>query len=280
MTFPDPDSSAGRWPVAVMLPATDDAAQEVAAALAARLGLPCTAAADQAELLLAFTATAAGPARGQYAALELRPADGRCGAVRVDFDAPALRHRLQGGAELVARAVRGRSREPLQVVDATAGLGRDALVLAANGFAVTMIERSPIVAALLADGLARAQASEVAETAAIAARLALVCADATQWLAAVVAEARPDVVYLDPMFPDERKSALPRKEMQLFQQLLEHGPEDPQLLAAARRAARLRVVVKRPIKGPLLAGVAPSHQLSGKAVRFDVYLSLAGAGAD
>lgn len=244
--------------IAVLARGPDDSA---AAALAARLGLPLgQGPGADAELLLSYTEHG----------LQLQPVDGRCGAVRVDFDGAALRHRLQGGAELVAKAVRGRSREPLRVVDATAGLGRDALVLAARGFAVTMVERSPVVAALLEDGLMRAVASSENAVAAAAKQLDLVCADAVVWLGS--AAPQPDVIYLDPMFPDERKSALPRKEMQLFQLLLAHGAEDPALLVAARQAARIRVVVKRPVKGPPLAGVEPAYELSGKAVRFDVYL--------
>lgn len=206
----------------------------------------------------------------QQGRLQLEPNDGRCGPVVVDFAAGANRHRQQGGLDLVVRAVRGRSSEPLRVVDATAGLGRDAFALAGRGFAVTMIERSPIVAALLADGVGRAQASGEPGVASAACRLSLQVGDATLLLPAWRGTA-PDVIYLDPMFPDERKSALPKKEMRLFQQLLLPAADEADLLRSAQMTARRRVVVKRPLKGPPLAGAAPSYSLTGKAVRFDVY---------
>lgn len=202
--------------------------------------------------------------------LQLEPADRSSGAVWVDFAGGASRHRLQGGADLVVRAIRGRSKGSLWVVDATAGLGRDAFVLAARGFQVTMIERSPLVAALLADGLQRAAQSAEPLVAEAAARLTLCCADAVEWLRGATASA-PDVIYLDPMFPDERKSALPKKEMRLFQRLLAHGDDGPALLHAALQRASRRVVVKRPPKGPPLGGVLPAYVLAGKAVRFDVH---------
>lgn len=202
--------------------------------------------------------------------LSLRPADHSSGDIAVDFASGAHRHRMQGGAELVVRAVRGRAREPLQVIDATAGLGRDSFVLACSGFAVTLIERSPIVAALLADGLRRAQVALEPQVSEAAARMTLAQGDARELLAQWPAARRPDVVYLDPMFPDERKSALPKKEMQLFQHLLGVS-DDADLLDSACAAARRRVVVKRPLKGPALTARVPSYVLSGKAVRFDVY---------
>jgi 16S rRNA (guanine1516-N2)-methyltransferase len=209
--------------------------------------------------------------------LQLFPADPRqSGPVGVDFGSGAAVRRAQGGAELIVKAVRGRSKQPLCIVDATAGLGRDSFVLASRGFAVTALERNPIVAALLADGLARARAADAA-TADIAARIELRCIDAVAYLAALNASARPDIVYLDPMFPPSQKSALVKKEMRLFQQLLHDAQADGEaadaaaLLEAARAAARLRVVVKRPAKAPALAGSAPDYALPGKAIRFDVY---------
>ncbi|MDX9873728.1 MAG: class I SAM-dependent methyltransferase [Spongiibacteraceae bacterium] len=243
--------------VAVVADMTPDPRAE---ALAERLQLPLIATgAPDYSLLLSY----------RDDVLSLEPADGSSGSIAVDFSGGASRHRLQGGAELVVRAVRGRSREPLRVVDATAGLGRDSLVLAHAGFDVTLIERSPIVAALLEDGLQRARQARDPAINAAATRMQLLQGDACRLLAQWRAT-RPDVIYLDPMFPDERKSALPKKEMRLFQQLLGPG-NDTELLAVARTVATRRVVVKRPLKGPALSERAPSYVLSGKAVRFDVY---------
>lgn len=206
--------------------------------------------------------------------LRLFPADARqSGPIGVDFDDGAAWRRAQGGAELIVKAVRGRSKQPLHVLDATAGLGRDSFVLASRGFQVTAVERNPIVAALLADGLARAAATSAAE---IAARIDLRQGDAIDYLAVLPPSQQPDVVYLDPMFPAAQKSALVKKEMRLFQQLL-HGPVDlaldAQLLQMARNTARLRVVVKRPARAQPLADAAADYALPGKAIRFDVYIA-------
>lgn len=239
---------------------------ERSAALARHLALPLIDAAAQAP------PDCIGWLRYGDGRLQLQPADPRqSGPVLVDFCAGANAHRLQGGAELVVKAVRGRSREALRVLDATAGLGRDSFVLASRGFEVCMLERSPAIAALLADGLERARAAPAA-IADIAARLSLIEADAAVYFNALTDAGRPDVIYLDPMFPAAQKSALVKKEMRLFQQLL-HGEADDgaALLRAARACARLRVVVKRPLRAPFLGGAEASYALAGKAVRFDVY---------
>lgn len=202
--------------------------------------------------------------------LQLTPRDTRqSGPISVDFCTGANRHRLQGGAELIVKAVRGRAREALSIVDATAGLGRDSFILASRGFEVTLLERSPVIAALLADGIRRARESADATVATIAQRMTLQCADASAWFG----QHGADVIYLDPMFPDLGQSALAKKEMQLFQQLALDRGDEAALLRAARSAARLRVVVKRPRKAPPLAEVAADYALEGRSVRFDVYVS-------
>ncbi len=251
--------------VAVRAAAPDDTR---AAALAQSLQLPLIDVGSPLPEGIAATLAFAGDV------LTLAPRDARqSGPIQVDFCGGANRHRLQGGAELIVRAVRGRAREALSVVDATAGLGRDSFILASRGVDVTLLERSPVIAALLDDGLRRARESGDATVAAIAARMALNCVDAGQWLAAGGA----DVVYLDPMFPDLGQSALAKKEMQLFQQLALDRGDEAALLVAARQAARLRVVVKRPRKAPPLAGQPADYALEGRSVRFDVYVSQTGS---
>lgn len=202
--------------------------------------------------------------------LQLFPADVKqSGPVSVDFTSGAIAHRLQAGAELIVKAVKGRAKSELRVIDATAGLGRDSFVLAARGFAVTMIERNAIVAALLADGLRRARESSLAS---IVDRMHLHCGDAMSFCTMLLDEQKPDVIYLDPMFAAAEKSALVKKEMRLFRQLLgETEDDDIELLRCVRAVARLRVVVKRALKAHYFAGVEPAYAVSGKAVRFDIY---------
>jgi len=204
----------------------------------------------------------------------LEVADGAPGPVYVDFVGGTVghRHRFGGGrGQTIAKAVGLKGGSNPTVVDATAGLGRDAFVLASLGCHVTMVERSSVVAALLEDGLRRA-ASDTELGSWILRRMQLVHADAVQWLNELSPVDCPDVVYLDPMFPHKQKSALVKKEMRLFQKLLGYDEHEEALLGAAQRAAGKRVVVKRPEHAPPLAGRKPSMQINGKKHRFDVYV--------
>ena len=170
------------------------------------------------------------------------------------------------GRELLVRAARIKGLAHPTVVDATAGLGEDSLLLAAAGFEVTLCERDPVIAALLADTLERAAQDE--RLAGYAAHMHLVPGDAIEILAKL--DEVPDVVFLDPMFPEKRKRAATNKKLQLFQQLESPCADEEALMAAALAARPRKVVVKRPLKGPYLAGVKPSSSLAGKVVRYDV----------
>jgi 16S rRNA (guanine1516-N2)-methyltransferase len=198
---------------------------------------------------------------------------GTHGAVFAEFVEGAARHRRQQGGgrgQPVARAIGLKSGVPLpHVVDATAGLGRDAFVFATLGCRVTLIERSPIAAALLDDALERA--ARDADTQEIAARMTLVHANAIEWLSQAGTAHQADVVYVDPMFPDTGKSAAAKKDMQAFQQVIGDDMDSSALLNAALAAAQGRVVVKRPRLGAVIEGIAPSTQMEGKSTRFDIY---------
>ena len=85
---------------------------------------------------------------------------------------------------------------------------------------------------------------------------------------------RVDVVYLDPMFPERRKSAQVKKELQMLQMLATCEPSPEHLLTAALATAAKRVVVKRPRRAPCFTTRSPSHSLSGKTIRFDVYITM------
>lgn len=173
------------------------------------------------------------------------------------------------GKELLVRAARVKGVSSPTVVDATAGLGEDSLLLAAAGFSVTMFERDATIAALLADTLRRA--AKLPELAEAVGRMRLVEGDSVEGLHTL--GFRPDVVFLDPMFPQRRKSAAVKKKLQLIQ-ALERPCEDESTLVEAAIAARPRkVVIKRPVKGPALAGIKPSYSLAGKAVRYDVLVA-------
>lgn len=197
------------------------------------------------------------------------------GPVRVDFVQGALSWRTGqsgGRSEMVAKACGAKKGARPRVLDATAGLGRDAWILASAGCTVQMCERSPLVAALLQDGLRRARAvSEVADT---VSRLSFVAGDSRQVLESLLAlpaEQRPEVVYLDPMFPHRDKSALVKIDMRVFRQIVGEDQDADVLLALARRVAIKRVVVKRAKHAPDLAGIEPQQRLLGQSSRFDLY---------
>lgn len=204
--------------------------------------------------------------------LELRKRDEqKLAGVRVDFTTGPLAHRRRfggGRAEAIARAIGIKGEYLPDVVDATAGLGRDAFVLAALGCRVRMIERHPVVAALLEDGLARAgRDPEIGEW--VATRLSLVHGMSQQTLLSL--DPRPDVVYLDPMYPHKQKSALVKKEMRLFQLLIGEDKDADNLLIPARMLAKKRVVVKRPDYAPPLMNQSTSASVVTKSHRFDIY---------
>ena len=221
----------------------------------------------------ALAVSSTPPASGLYLAAEeqgiVLHRAGDKGSVWVDFTAGAAQHRrLHGGGELLAKAV-GRSKQPT-VWDATGGLGRDSFVLAGLGLNVHIFERHPAVYCLLADGLARALLHP--STADAASRLTLYHADAAEYMPRLAAEiGRPQVVYLDPMYPERRKSAAVKKEMAFFHELVGTAQNDAALLDAALATATARVVVKRPRLGDFLCGRQPDYQYTGKSTRFDVY---------
>ena len=189
----------------------------------------------------------------------------------MDFLGGAVGHRHRSGAgrgHALVRAVGLKPSKPLKIVDATAGLGRDAFLLASLGAEVTLIERAPAMQAMLADAIA-ALAAASPEHAVIAARMRLVPGDARQELPGLAA----DVVTVDPMHPARLGSALVKAEMRRLRALVGDDPDSAELVAAALASAAPRVVLKWPLRAPAPGGIpAPSHSLPGKTVRYDVFL--------
>lgn len=155
-------------------------------------------------------------------------------------------------------------RPGIKIIDATAGWGRDSAILASFGAEVVMLERNPIMAALLNDALERRSLVEQQKM-----NLSLFHTDAFSYLEQLALEEYPDIIYIDPMHPSRNKSALVKKDMQVLQDMI--GPDEDalQLLEIALKRVNLRVVVKWPQKSkPLLA---TSNSIIGKTVRFDIY---------
>ncbi len=157
-----------------------------------------------------------------------------------------------------------------KILDGTGGLGGDAFVLASLGCQVTMCERSPIIAALLEDGLQRGLREE--KTAGIIdKRLRLVVADAQSYLQQCLEVY--NTVYLDPMYPHRHGSALNRQAMRTIRTLVGDDQDCGSVLEFAMKRAKNRVVVKRSRPAPLLTEHIPSHEITTKNSRFDVYLT-------
>ncbi len=193
------------------------------------------------------------------------------GERRLRGDFTAMLPRLRRGnltGELLVRAAKIKDADhPLTAIDATAGLGEDSLLLAAAGFTVTLCERNPLIFALLEDAVRRAE--QIPELADIVRRMKLHHGDSVAYLAGT--DTPPDVILLDPMFPERQKSALVKNKLQMIQMLEEPCDDEKTLLLAAADARPTKLIVKRPPKGPHLAGVKPDYSLTGKAVRFDCF---------
>ena len=213
--------------------------------------------------------------------LELRKVDEpKLGAIFVDLVGGAVGHRRKfggGKGQAIAKAAGLNKGATPTILDGTAGLGRDAFVLASLGCKVQMVERHPVVAALLDDGLQRAQQDPdiggwVSE------RMKLIHAsshDALDKLSDDPHFEQPDVVYLDPMYPhpeNKKKSALVKKEMRVFQSLVGADLDADALLTPAMKLASKRVVVKRPDYAAWLDEKKPSMAIETKKNRFDVYV--------
>ncbi len=213
------------------------------------------------------------------------------GPIQVDFASGAAEHRRKfggGKGQLIAKAVGLKGAFLPRVADVTAGLGGDAFVLASLGCEVQMLERAPVVYALLQDGLERARSDQRADLdvdqfealAVVTGRLSLLQMDALTWMEQCTEPQRPDVIYFDPMFPERKKAAQVNKAMQAFHTLVGQDLDAGEVLLKALQTAVYRVVVKRPRLAVDLAAdsrfsclelPAPSHQVVGKSSRYDVY---------
>ena len=201
----------------------------------------------------------------------------RLGPVSIDFSsADMLYRRKSGHNEPLGRAIGVKRDKRPRVFDATAGLGRDAFVLADLGCSVALSEQSVPLCYLLeqARELALMNASDKVVEA--ASRMRVLRGDSRQQ-----AVDDFDVIYIDPMFPERGKTAAVKKDLATVRALHSdsspvNDPEDLLLWAMVQPVER--VVIKRPVKAPVLATVKPSHSITGKTVRFDVMVKPKGNG--
>ena len=194
-------------------------------------------------------------------------------SVFVDFLSPQIRYRIKHGGgknQLLARALGIKNQKNLTVIDATAGLGVDAFVISSLGCRVTMLERSGVVAALLEDGLGRLKA-KISDL-----ELSFIATEAEVYFSTILTGkyVKPDVIYLDPMYPERAKSALNKKSMRILHEIVGDDSDAEGLLELALKVAQKRVAVKRPKMANYLANKQPDLQfIASGSSRFDVYLS-------
>lgn len=242
----------------------DDACEGEAHRLALELGLPFghnAQASNEYKYYIVVTTSK----------LELHQVNGlNSKPVSVDFFSNSLKQRSARlrGEELLAKAVGiKRFGKGISVLDATAGFGKDAYILASLGCKVTMIERSPIMMALLKRGIEDLFKARSFDNL----KLELIFADAKSYIASLPNNEGPDVIYLDPMYPLRTKSALCKKEMRILKDIVGDDGDAEELFLISLRHAKKRVVVKRPRLGKPILDRKPTIVFEGRSSRFDVY---------
>ena len=199
-------------------------------------------------------------------------------SVSIDFTQGKTQHRrLHGGGkgQDIAKAIGLHKISNPTVLDLTAGMGGDAFVLASLGANVTMIERNPVVHALLKDALDRASLKDDAELKMILQRLTLIKQSSKEYLEQLNELDYPDVIYLDPMFPSRTKSAQVKKEMQFFHDIVGMDIDSSDVFSNALNKAKKRIVVKRPrLAEKITDNIEPAFDIVGKSTRYDVYLPI------
>jgi len=191
----------------------------------------------------------------------------------IDFETGKNAHRRQfggGRGQPLAKAIGLKKGATPTIIDATAGFGRDAFVLANLGCQIILVERNPLIATLLEDALQRA--SDNPEISEIISGMSLINDNAIHYLSKL--KARPDVIYMDPMYPSREKSALVKKDMRLLHKLAGPDTDSEQLLTVAREVALKRVVIKRPKSAPFVGDQKPATSIESKNTRYDVYLAI------
>ena len=188
----------------------------------------------------------------------------------LSFSSPKFLRRVKAASktsELLARAVGIRT--GLKVLDCTAGLGREGFMLAYLGCHITLIERSKVIYTLLLDALNSASLDPDLKK--VVNRISLHHSDAKEFLSQ---HPSWDVIYIDPMFPNKKKTSLPTGDMQYLQRFLSNEKNDGALLKRALRCNYKRLVVKRPVKKLYRDLKKADLSFRNDKICFDVYLGI------
>jgi len=251
-------------PSSICIVCPDNARKQQAKELATQSGLPLLGEkSDDFDLQICFD--------GDYVALFDTALNT---SIDVDFVEGALAHRQQfggGRGQAIARAIGLKHGNTPSVLDITAGLARDAFVLACMGCKLTLVEQSLVLYTLIDDGIRRGL-SNPASADVLKNFMNLVYADSVLYMEHMDRETRPDVIYIDPMYPERKKSAQVKKDMQILQHLLGKDENAEALLKTALQCAGKRVVVKRPIHAEAVGNIKPDTSISSKKTRYDIYI--------
>lgn len=249
----------------------DSADPDYAREVQARLGLPEADEAEPGEFSHLLTLDDGGLSLHSL----LSKSGSRPLPTRVDFSDPTLTYRrhTSGKQQGIAKAVGLNRHDPMHVLDATAGLGKDAFILASLGCRVSMLESSPLIFSLLQDGMLRAAQSQEPELTDIIQRMQLNHASAEIWLQDILQgkRPRPDVIYLDPMFPPRNKQAAVKRDISLLQEILPPASEPERLLDLAIACRVKRVVLKQPGSKPSGKHQRASFIVPGKSAYFEIF---------
>lgn len=198
------------------------------------------------------------------------------GKLRPDFlaDPNYLRPIKKGKEELIAKAL-GIQKGFDQVWDLTAGLLEDSIFLARLGFKVMALERNKTIFEVMNSSL-KGSLKKIENNIGDSNRfrylhnINLTCADSIEFVSKNICPAGCSI-YIDPMFPDKKKTALPRKEMRIFKEIVGADVDGLELLQISLQSGCKRIIVKRPIKAPPLIEKV-NHSFKGTSIRYDLYL--------
>ena len=186
------------------------------------------------------------------------------------IEGPIL-HRLKygkGRGQNLAKAVGMKSNKNRNIIDATAGLGYDSFILASLGANITLIERSEQIYKLLQDGISEGMlyGGEISK---VIGRMSLIYGDSKN----ILPQLSPEVILIDTMYKDRKKSALVKNDMRLVREIVGTDSDYTELIEVALKFALNRVVIKQPrYAEPLKEIKACSHQILGKTIRYDVHM--------
>lgn len=168
--------------------------------------------------------------------------------------------------ELLIKTVKAPYPLKALILDLTAGWAKDASIFATFGYRVLMLEQNPLLATIINYALDKSYLDSN--------QLNIIYTNSIEYLNANINTVYP-VIYLDPMFQDDKIKSLSNKYMQIIKDLVKRdikNSDQDLLLLALDRAQK--VVVKRDNKQrPLITSPLPTYSKQGKTIRYDIYIT-------